>query len=216
MMSKMIVTHLGMGDSLICLGMACFLSLRHSCQIIYPVKHHNVPTILDLIKGWDIQIYAISDDTQMREVAKRYDSFYLGMFNEKGDRGDFPVVFYKDAGIDYDISYKYFPKDFSKIEQLPVPEGNYVFMHEGGSSGEWLIKDKFKGPPYEIIKPDPTISMAKYINIIKNAKEIHVIDSSWIQLIDRVETTGELYFHQYARGTGWDMQLKKDWIYIHE
>ena len=212
---NMIVTHLGMGDALICLGMACFLSLRGT--ILFPVKTHNISTVKDLIDGYNIKVYEVNDDNDMRSMAAHLNSLYLGMFNEKGDRGNFPVIFYEDAGLNYNISYDYFPIDnIKKIQQYEPPKGNYVFMHEGGSSGEWMIKDKFKGPPYKIVRPNPEVSMLRYCDIIKNAKEIHVIDSSWIQLIDRIDITGELYFHQYARPTDWDMRLKKDWIYIHE
>ena len=55
-------------------------------------------------------------------------------------------------------------------------------------------------PDYRTIEimPDITNNMMQYIKLIKNAKEIHCVDSSFYQLVDGMvnHTSADLYFHK--------------------
>ena len=47
-----------------------------------------------------------------------------------------------------------------------------------------------------------------YKDLIRDAKEIHCVNSSFVHLVDRVETNGKLYYHDVRGGI---IKLRKKW-----
>ena len=55
-----------------------------------------------------------------------------------------------------------------------------------------------------------------YRNLIENANEIHCIDSSFLHLVERVDTSAKLYYHNVKNldTKGANMKLIKNWEII--
>ena len=51
--------------------------------------------------------------------------------------------------------------------------------------------------------------MMQYVDLIKNAEEIHVVPSSFHCLVDSMETNASLYFHDIREKTS--MAINSDW-----
>jgi hypothetical protein len=64
------------------------------------------------------------------------------------------------------------------------------------------------------IRPIKEGSILRYVEALKNAEEIHCIDSSFLHLVERVETNGKLFYHKGARPHSTDFNFKKDWTIV--
>jgi hypothetical protein len=93
-------------------------------------------------------------------------------------------------------------------------------LHEDAPRN-YLIERKFIDKRYEIFQPDISITnnMFDYCSIIEHAKEIHVIDSSFMFLVDcllKDIPDNKLYIHRYARQNNfWQLPiLRKKWTIL--
>ena len=50
-----------------------------------------------------------------------------------------------------------------------------------------------------------------YVNLIKDATEIHCVNSSFLHLVDRVDTKAKLFYHDNRKGV---LKFKKNWKII--
>ena len=98
-----------------------------------------------------------------------------------------------------------------------APKKDYVFLHEDVSR-KYIIKRDLINKDYSVFTPDIkfTNNIIDYCTIIEKAKEIHVIDSSFMFLIDCLQYNNpdqKLYIHRYTRENNeWQLPiLKKDW-----
>ena len=61
-------------------------------------------------------------------------------------------------------------------------------------------------------KTDLFKNLFLYKDLIRDAKEIHCINSSFLHLVDRVDTNAKLYYHDVRGGI---IKLKKKWKIIY-
>lgn len=120
-------------------------------------------------------------------------------------------IFYDQLKFDYSIRTEYFLWPENQKEELQVynelnPSGEeYAFIHEDASRD--LLIDRTKITTKNIISNPQNINPFLLKEVIKNAKEIHCIDSSMKCLIDLMpenELKGDLFLHnvrEYAIGT---------------
>ena len=61
-----------------------------------------------------------------------------------------------------------------------------------------------------------TNTIFDYIKLVKNAEEIHCIDSSFIHLVDSFNLSNKLFYHKTFRYRGWtsEYKLKNTWTII--
>jgi hypothetical protein len=132
---------------------------------------------------------------------------------------------YQLAGLDLEKKWSGFKIDRDLIREQQLLKksgirGEYVFLHEDRSRNyiinRNLISKKFN---FFVPKPQMTDNMFDYCTIIEKAKEIHVIDSSFMFLIDVLNYNNpeqKLYIHRYARpNIEWKLPiLKKNWQII--
>jgi hypothetical protein len=68
------------------------------------------------------------------------------------------------------------------------------------------------------IVPGAAPFLTDWRNVIRDAKEIHVIDSAPMHLIELLPTTGKLFYHKYARAQSsrqhMDAVLRKEWTVL--
>jgi hypothetical protein len=140
-----------------------------------------------------------------------------------------PETFYKQLNIPFTVSSDYFQvkydaqknylleqhlKDFYNIEN------DYIVIHCESSKGIYPI-DKLKslGSSKRILiekKSDIFNNIFLYQDVLKNAKEVHVIDSSFFCLADRIQTSKNLFLHNTPKTENLDKILSflKDWQII--
>jgi len=133
--------------------------------------------------------------------------------------------FYAIAGVDISKKWDSFfvQRDFAREQALfekTAIRGDYAFLHEDVER-KFLINRKKIDKDLAIYIPDRALTenVFDYCAIIEKAKEIHVIDSSFMFLIDYVAYDApnqKLYVHRYAReNSAWKLPLlKKQWHII--
>ena len=177
---------------------------------------------LDIIQGDDIfaENFILLNASKYDEVKR------IGFQNLDRSTGvPLEWQFYQLAGIPFAKKWNSFfiERDFEKERALferVAPKKDYAFVHEDPERHYIINRDKIGGD-CEIITPDKKITenIFDYCTIIEKAKEIHVIDSSFMFLIDCLNYENpdqKLFVHRYAReNNDWQLPiLKKDWYII--
>ena len=224
--------HLGLGDHIMCNGIVREYCKKYNRVIIFS-KPCNYPTVsfmyrdlpnLTIIKGDDtIAKEFIQSNTHKLQKQKCDEVKYIGFQNLDRNSG-IPLEwqFYQIADVSFEKKWNSFfiKRDFEKervfFKQI-VPKNNYIFLHED-TSRKYRIKRNLINKNYHIITTNikHTDNIIDYCTIIEKAKEIHVIDSSFMFLIDCLSYNNpdqKLYVHRYARENNeWQFPiLKKDW-----
>ena len=134
--------------------------------------------------------------------------------------------FYSIAGVNLDKLWSGFDvkrdlvAEMSLYKKVSLPE-KYIILHEDSGRGFHINRDLInkKLPVFEP-KVELTQNIFDYCTIIEKAAEIHVIDSSFMFLIDRLHYDNpnqKLFIHRYARENyKWKLPiLAKKWhIYL--
>ena len=218
--------HLGLGDHIICNGL-----VRNICKKIKTVnlfcKPEYSPSVnfmyhdlenLKIIEGNDKSIPLLLNDIHIQnKIIIGFDAFHHNHNNEKFDK-----FFYSSIGLNFEKRWSdfYVSRDLKREEKLYNTfgiEGEYAFIHEDRSRGYYVDKNKISNG-LQLLSPDInyTSNIFDYLMLIENAKEIHVIDSCFKQLIETTDVKGNLFFHtskQYNESYLLHTS-KKPWIII--
>jgi hypothetical protein len=157
----------------------------------------------------------------------KYDEIKVIGFKNLDKKSGVPLEmqFYQLAGIPFNKKWdSFFIKRDHEIEdklfKKIAPRGDYAFIHEDASRGFGINKDLIdKNCALLIAENSFTDNIIDYCTVIEKAKEIHVIDSSFMFLIDFLPYNNpdqKLFVHRYARENHeWLLPvLKKDWNII--
>jgi len=137
----------------------------------------------------------------------------------------FEEQLYRLAGVDFEKKWDSFfvERDYEKEKNIFkrfAPKGDFVFFHEDISRNHLINKEKIN-KKCEIFTPNENLTnnIFDYCAIIEKAKEIHVIDSSFMFLIDCLQYENneqKLFVHRYTRGNAeYSLPvLKKKWSII--
>ena len=131
------------------------------------------------------------------------------------------IVFYKQFNIPfkYRFSKCYWKRDkksekrlFQKLVNINQP---YVFVHDDVDR-KFLIDTKNINPNFKIIKNDKKELIFNFALILEHAKEIHIMESSFRQIIEVLNTKNKkLYLYKGRRGEH-SIELynknKKKWV----
>lgn len=225
--SVLIYHHLGLGDHIMCHGIvreyckkydkaALFSLPRNLASVSF--MYRDIPN-LEIIGGDEAFI-----KNYLAQNGAKYDSVKIIGFEYLNRQSGEPLEkqFYKIAGVDLAKKWDGFfvKRDFEKEKALYdrlAPKTDYVFLHEDAPRNYRIDRKKI-GRKYKIFEPDPklTENLFDYCSIIEKAKEIHVIDSSFMFLIDCLAYKNpeqKLFLHRYAReNEAWKFPiLKKNW-----
>ncbi len=235
MSSIVIYHHLGLGDHFMCHGIVREYSKKYNHVGIFTLER-NYPSVrfmfrdqknINVIKGTDIEAKKYITEKNTIFPHFTYDSALILGF-DKLNRNSGELLenqFYNMADVDLSKKWDSFyverdPVSEKNIFNKIVPQKPYVFIHED-TKRSYLIDRKLINPQYSIITPDPTLApnCFDYCSIIEQATEIHVIDSSFMFMIDCLKYNSQnqkLFVHRYAReNEDWKLPtLKKDWHII--
>lgn len=141
-------------------------------------------------------------------------------FHQLTDTHPFDEQFYSLAGVPFEKRWLSFKvnrdkkKELDLIYQLNLPP-KFALIHEDQSRGYKIDRSKINLPIVRLEKKD-SFSMIDWLAAAELAAEIHVIDSSFMFLIDSVKTKSKLYIHRYSRqNPEWQLpSLRNIWTII--
>ncbi len=193
--------HLGLGDHISCHGI-----VRHFCEIkdkvFLFVKENNYKNVKRMFSDIENLNFLIGDDSfALNYIKENKIGNLLKVGFNINEYENFEYQFYKMANlpIEYKQSKFFIKRDYETeiniFNSLELKSGEYVFLHDGG----YKIKDEFLPKNIRIVKPTD-FGLFDWMYVIENAKEIHCIDSSFICLVDCMDTKQiPLYNHRYVR-----------------
>lgn len=208
--SKVIIQpHLGLGDTIICNGLINKLS--ESFDVIYlPIKDRYAEMIKYLFKDNNkLNFFEVSYSNSTYDVLSFGNKNKVPILRigfEKQKNNPFNTWFYDQTGIDYKISYEMFrlPKNEKQsielynhlLEYYKIENEDYNLVHCESYNKNFDLKEinNFKNI-FVSKESDLFKNMFLYEKVIKNAKEIHCINSSFFHLVDRLPTNARLYYH---------------------
>ncbi len=222
--------HLGLGDHIICNGLVNYLS-RDVSKIYLPVNNIFFEQIKYLYKHNDkVEVFAVNvplinnadKDIYNFAIQKSIPVLRVGFEYEKNSRKPFYKAFYKQFNIRYKISYEYFQPPIDEklidknyrhlLETFDIDNEDYILVHDESSVENFELKIDSQLKSVSLShKYDRYQNIFLYNKIIRNAKEIHCVNSSFLHLIDRLETNGKLIYHD-IRGS--KVKLDKNWNFI--
>jgi hypothetical protein len=214
------LTHQGLGDQIICNGLIreiykqypggaiTFCKPQYFESVQYMYRDLNEFIVLPYKSGTDEN----NIKSKLNEIpaAADADIVDIGAYNHDESKS-FDVHFYEHGRIKIPHEKRwssfYVQRDIEAERKLTntLNTGNepYIFLHDDNSRN--INIDRSKVPAdIKIISPirDLTGNIFMYTDIILNAKEIHCIDSSFINLAESIDTGNvPLVFHKYARGS---------------
>lgn len=219
--------HLGLGDTIICNGLVNYLSQSYS-KIYLPVKTSIFPTINYLYSdNSKVELFEISNEKREKDIfdfadTKKLNILRVGYENIK--KRPFNTAFYKQLRVPYRYSYKYFhlPNSINREIQLKdhlisyykVDPTNYSLIHNEYQfpGGEFeLTGIDTKNAIYVTKDSDIFKNLLLYRTLIKDAKSIHCINSSFIHLVERVDTKARLFYHHVRKN---NLHLSNKWEFV--
>jgi hypothetical protein len=85
------------------------------------------------------------------------------------------------------------------VDQLQVPVGEYIFVHDDRERGYTIDRTRLRGIP--VYDPVSVLSdtILAFKDVLENAAEIHTIDSVFFHFAESLKPKGKLFIHRYAR-----------------
>ncbi len=224
----LLLHHLGLGDHFMCHGIVREYAGRYSRVTIFSYPH-NYPTVAFMFRDLaNVDIRQVKDVEEARAHLRDHRAEYdetkvLGFENLDRTTGTaLEKQFYDQAGVPLRRKWEGFrverdhAREQTLFEKLAPPE-SYAFVHEDAGR-KYIIKRRLIGnrlPQFEP-RPELTDNVFDYCTLIERATEIHVIDSSFMFLIDCMQydhPEQKLVVHRYAReNNDWQLPiLRKDW-----
>ncbi len=225
--------HLGLGDHFVLNGMVNYISKQYD-KIYIPAKIHNYSTVKFMFeKNNKVEVFKVGKLTEHIDVpnfAKNNNLEILRVgFEKLKMNAEFNSAFYNQLGLSYDISFDYFDPNYiqeknklleSHLKEYYKCTDNYIIQHSEGSTvtiADDYLKIDSQLPKILIEKKSDIFqNLLYYLDVIKNAKEVHCINSSVFTLVDRIPTHGDLFFHNVSKEahTRAVTAFKKQWTYI--
>tara|TARA_R110002153_G_scaffold1395_1_gene7181 strand:- start:6200 stop:6946 length:747 start_codon:yes stop_codon:yes gene_type:complete len=230
-------THQGLGDSISCSPIANYIGkLFTSKKILFIVQSKRYGEMISkLISQRNVEIYVPEE----WEDGKKTDSFgsHLEYFTELSDRNNWDLIFtggkyyrnysslpwdysfYECLGLNYETKYNHFHIDKTALENKESFEKitqnkEYIFVHDDTKRGRKIKPHNENN--YLVVKNDISYSLFDYIQIVKKAKECHIMGSSLLCLMDFFELNFEncSYYLYDFRGSNVNFKGKEKWIQV--
>lgn len=218
-------THTGLGDHIVCNGLINYFSEKFE-KIYLPVKSRDLKNINYLYsQASNIEIFKIENNTEEKDVQQFSRTNKLKVL-KVGFKKRFPPFnksFYDQFNLPYTISIEKFfiPRDsdkeselFNYLKDFYNIKKEFQLVHNQSSIGKVDLNTN-KYLPSIFIDKDTDIfkNIFYYAKVIELASEIHCLDSSFIHLVERIQTKANLYFHNIKKEgqKGAQLYLTKNW-----
>lgn len=209
---KYIYHHLGLGDHFICNGLvrhyySIYGKIRLFCKnhlkdnIVFMYRDLPNLEVINLRDDQEVEEYIISNDVKKNVIKVGFDKLRLALKDvETFDQG-----FYYQENIPFDFRFSkfYIERDSDRedylFKKLTKNLNDYAFVHDDPDRGMHIDLSKLNtGMP--IIKNDKNYLITDYLKILENAKEIHLMQSCFKDMINSyVMKKPKIYLHNYIR-----------------
>ena len=216
-----ILNHLGLGDQLVINGLVRHFAEIEDCVQIFAKKSH-VPSVLFMYRDLGskvvvVPVHGSCHTAEMMQLAKGhvlklgvhgtphqlFSDLVIGRYSEYIN---WVAMMYIQAGLNPNTMYKKFKIVRDKSRELLPPDKPYIFVHDDKQRGREI---KIHGSEKEIYRPivskalpDGTyeyddFNIFDYLTIIENAKERHMMNSSynWLVEIMEIGNKSNNFFH---------------------
>ena len=204
--------HLGLGDCIVHNGMIRKIYQENPHSLIFiPSKPNNLDNVLFMYRDIkNIKVISVNNDYEMNKHidSSEYDEVISSsLLNQKKfDYGvDFDDAFYLKVGINPSIkkTHFYISRDINEEEnvynELVISRGltDYVFLHEKQNEGIVIDRNKITNS-YPIVSADIKYKTFSLLKVIENAKECHLVSSSFLSLLMCYELNKNVFAHMYT------------------
>lgn len=211
--------HLGLGDNIIQQGI---VNIFHSMFDTFYVlcKHYNRRSVEHMNKkNSNVAVISADDDRQANDWVNTFygEKIICGHTGEGWHfkRNGFDKVFYEQLGMNISESFNWEAQDGDQSESVLrklYPERDFCFVHDDSSRG-YHINPQTDLPIVRNTIQSQTIF--DYLPLLREAKEIHCMDSSFALMIDRSDIPAEnLFIHRRVRKRGGFPTYQKRWKII--
>jgi hypothetical protein len=228
--------HLGMGDHILCNAIIRNYAEKYEKVFLFAKPGYVNNVIYMYRDNPRIKMIAM-DDAQVKSFMRfnpNNNYLVVGITPQWFKRLDvdkefetFDHGFYVAADVSFDDKWNkfYFERDIEKEKQAFYSIFNlkdneeYAFVHDDPKRNR-IFDSKYLPKGITLIRPVdyPNVGLFDFIYTIENAKETHVMNSSFSCLIDTMLLkTNSLFLHQYARndmGSNPNHKLKLNWTIL--
>ena len=214
--------HLGLGDHIICAGLVNYLSSSYK-KIYLPVKKNNFNNIDYLFRNnKNIELFTIieNEGSEVDKFAEEKNLSVLKIGFEKM-KNPFDINFYIQIRLPYTISYDYFSlnnteKDEAELKNYVlnfynINNSKYALIHNETSFEKYELNIINENKAYVSKESDKFENIFLYKKLIEDAAEIHCVNSSFLHLVERINTKAKLFYHEKRVGP---LSLTKEWNII--
>jgi hypothetical protein len=222
-MYTIIYQHLGLGDIILCNGLVRHLisAEYNSKKFFFICKNSNFKSAKFMYR--DIKNLKIIGINEKKDEKKEV-NFFLKKFvnkevnyikighefyvpteflnvNDKNNRWPCDIVFYKQFNIPFKFRYtkSFWKRDFiseKKLFDKLTNKKKYAFIHDDYSRG-LIINEKHISKNLKIIRNNNNELIFNYGLLLENADEIHIMESSFRQLMETLNIkTKKLFLYK--------------------
>tara|TARA_S200000501_G_scaffold378853_1_gene444208 strand:- start:1371 stop:2129 length:759 start_codon:yes stop_codon:yes gene_type:complete len=233
--------HLGLGDMILCNGLIRHLiSLKPYSKFYLFCKNSHLKSIKFMYRDIkNISLIGVRNNSKgeiadvKNHIAKIRSNFELikighefyhttnSLNIDKENPWPCDVVFYKQFEIPFSYRFKksYWKRDITRekkvYKNIVGKKKNYIFIHDDPSRNIF-ISDKLIKKKYHIVRNNYKYSIFDYAMILEKAKEIHLIESSFRQIVETLNTKNiKLFLYKNRPGDHsislYNKKLKK-WV----
>lgn len=213
-----IMPHIGLGDYIALTPL--ILKIADGGEAIVPCWKHNMVSVKSFfINHPNIHLLEVENEAQINDFYTKHGVIRMGVYNPSIpplENEDYITWIHRQMGLSeivYDDTLGTTSKEVRQ-NSFYKWDNDKVFMHHDRSRSFIIDMAKYGINLTTAGTPDKTNgSILSYADILKEAKEIHVIDSSFLHLAEALPTTGKLFFHKYARDGGGlsNYKFRKQW-----
>lgn len=213
-------THLGLGDSLDLNGMIRLFAKQYDKVCVF-AKNKYFKIVKYMYRDSDkIEVIPIPCDDEYMEVGRFLRNNNIKKFLSVGHQ-NYPwgkekelglgcaEIFYKQVGIPFEKRFTEFYVERDKKEEervynkLNPNNEEYVFVHDDPSRGYEIDEKKvlqLYGKKVKIIRNDITENIFHFMKILEEAKQIHMMESSFKSIVEILPIRDHIYFHDFRQG----------------
>jgi hypothetical protein len=223
----LLITHLGLGDLILCNGLIREIKKKYD-KVFIPVKKHNIFNFRDLFKDdLNVKPLSVSDDNEalLFDNGLFTNSLKLGIFsNSYINSNNFCESFYIQANVEYSKRWDSFVyvRDLNKenmLFNLLNKNDNFVFVHDDPTRN-LKINKQFNNviSPIHKFGESNEFTIFNYGLVLEKAQEIHCIDSSFACFIDHIPSLKDKpkFIHRYVRKNNNNPYYKNNWTILNE
>jgi len=210
--------HLGLGDAIMCNAIVRNFAKRYDLVHLF-VKTRNIKNVefmyrdlknIDFITGVGDQDEFVK---RFLDINRYINLQKIGHEYLNNTKLNFDEAFYEQVKIPFEKRFTdfYVQRDMEMEQKLckilnPTEEP-YIFVHRDNDRGNPMNFDYIKNKNLKIIESNYKLDDIKeyllfhYIKLIEEAEEVHVMESSFKNMINHcIENKENVYLHKYMRG----------------